>query len=70
MLGHMHYQESSSSFIMIQLNKYGEYHKGIFILSYVNIQNSWREKLINIKGCKMEHPGIKVVPTGRTSASH
>ena len=34
MLGDMHYQESSSSFISIQLNKYGECYKGIFILSY------------------------------------
>lgn len=70
MLGDMHYQESSSSFISIQLNKYGECYKGIFILSYVNIQNSWREKQINIKGCKMEHPRTEVIPTGHTSASH
>lgn len=47
-----------------------ECYKGIFILSYVNIQNSWREKQINIKGCKMEHPGREVIPTGHTPASH
>lgn len=47
-----------------------ECYKGIFTLSYVNIQNSWREKQINIKGCKMEHPGREVIPTGHTSASH